>query len=89
MRASRETELVETFPSHVVAAWLGHSVAIAEKHYLQVTEDHFVRAAEAAGTEAVQNPVQPLPEPARIVEKPKIASSCNLPLFRSLRENAR
>jgi integrase len=44
LRASRATELVEKFPSHVAAAWLGHTEAIAEKHYRQVTEEHFARA---------------------------------------------
>ena len=55
MRSSRETELVERFPAHVVAAWIGHSVAVAEKNYLQVTDEHFSRA--------VQNPVQYLHAP--------------------------
>ncbi len=49
-RATRATELAEIFPSHVVAAWLGHSERIAERHYLQVTNEHFQRAA--------QNPAQ-------------------------------
>ena len=89
MRASRETELVETFPSHVVAAWLGHSVAVAEKHYLQVTVDHFARAAEVPETKAVQNPVQPLQEPARIDKKPKIDEHRKLPCFKGLRDHAR
>jgi len=44
MRASRETELVERFPLHVVGAWLGNSAIVAAKHYLQVTEGHFDRA---------------------------------------------
>lgn len=50
LRASRQTELEESFPSHVVCAWLGNSTVIARKHYLQVTADHFAKA--------VQNPVQ-------------------------------
>jgi integrase len=45
LRASRQTELVEQFPSHVVCQWLGNSPAIAAKHYLQVTESHFDRAS--------------------------------------------
>ena len=53
MRSSRETELAESFPMHVVCAWIGNSEPIAAKHYLQVTDDHF-----ALATEAVQNPVQ-------------------------------
>jgi len=50
LRSTRVTELCETFPSHVVAAWAGHSEQIARKHYLQTTETHFQKA--------VQNPVQ-------------------------------
>ena len=65
MRSSRETELVESFPAHVVAAWIGHSVAVAEKNYLQVTEEHFARA--------LQNPVQSLHAPGGAgSEKPRL-----------------
>ena len=69
MRATRETELVEQFPAHVVAAWVGHTVAIAEKHYLQVTEDHF--------EQAVQNPVQSAPESRRTASQSLFAKACN------------
>ena len=48
LRATRETELTEHFPIHVVTAWLGNSTTIAAKHYLQVTDEHFQRAAESA-----------------------------------------
>jgi integrase len=57
LRATRETELADDFPAHVVSAWIGNSVPVAAKHYLQVTEDHFRRAA--------QNPAQQLHETAR------------------------
>jgi len=52
LRSTRQTELAERFPLHVVCAWIGNSQAVAMKHYLQVTDEHF--------TEAVQNPVQPV-----------------------------
>jgi len=45
LRASRETELAEAFPVHVVCAWIGNTERIAAKHYLQVTEDHFAQGA--------------------------------------------
>ena len=45
LRASRQTELAEQYPIHVVCAWLGNSTAIAAEHYLQVTEDHYAKAA--------------------------------------------
>jgi hypothetical protein len=41
LRSSRQTELQEHFPTHVVCSWLGNSERVAFKHYLQVTEDHF------------------------------------------------
>lgn len=47
LRASRETELVEEFPIHVVTSWLGNSPSIAQAHYLQVTNDHFLRATRS------------------------------------------
>ena len=45
MRSTRETELTETHPAHVVCAWIGNSEAVAAKHYLQVTSEHFQKAA--------------------------------------------
>ena len=47
LRSSCQTELTETFPSHVVTAWLGNSERIAEKHYLQVLDSHFDKAVSA------------------------------------------
>lgn len=44
LRATRQTELEEEFPTHVVCAWLGNSERVASKHYLQVTDAHFDRA---------------------------------------------
>ena len=44
LRSSRQTELEDEFPSHVVCAWIGNSKKVARKHYLQVTSDHFDRA---------------------------------------------
>ena len=50
LRSTRETELVEEFPIHVVCSWIGNSKAVAAKHYLQTTDEHFRKAA--------QNPTQ-------------------------------
>lgn len=61
LRASRETELAEQFPIHVVCKWIGHAAKIAEKHYLQVRDEYFEMAAGGAANsdaEVVQNPVQ-------------------------------
>ena len=66
LRASRETELAEQFPLHVVTAWLGNTPRIAMKHYLQVTESDFTKAVQNPvqlsedSPEMVQNPVQPM-----------------------------
>jgi len=45
LRSTRETELAEDYPLHVVAAWMGHTRRIATKHYLQATESHYEKAA--------------------------------------------
>jgi integrase len=64
LRATRETELAEIYPLHVVCAWIGNSQAVARKHYLQVTEDHFRKATGAmvadgaAASEKLQIPLQ-------------------------------
>ena len=60
LRSTRETELAECWPEHVVCAWIGNSQAVARKHYLQVTEEHFERAAGVlvGSGEAAQNAAQ-------------------------------
>ena len=45
LRSSRQTELTEGFPAHIVSAWLGNSERIAAQHYLQVLDSHFKKAA--------------------------------------------
>jgi integrase len=57
LRSSRQTELAERFPSHVVCEWLGNSEDIARKHYYQTTDEHFARAANDE-PKAKQNPKQ-------------------------------
>lgn len=44
LRASRQTELEEQFPTHVVCAWLGNTESVARDHYLSTTEQHFAQA---------------------------------------------
>src|SRR5262245_60179059 len=60
LRSSRETELLESFPVHVVALWMGHDAKVSLKHYAQTTEDHFDRAAGGAkgGAPEAQNQAQ-------------------------------
>ncbi|MCB9852403.1 MAG: site-specific integrase [Phycisphaerales bacterium] len=59
LRATRETELAETYPAHVVCAWIGNSQSVAQRHYLQVTDEHFERGARC---EALQNALQTVQE---------------------------
>ena len=61
LRSTRATELADRFPSHVAAAWLGHSVAVSDRHYRQVTDDHFAKAVlggAESGAVTLQNAVQ-------------------------------
>jgi integrase len=48
LRSSRETELLEEYPIHVVASWMGHDVRVSLRHYAQTTEEHFERASGGA-----------------------------------------
>lgn len=45
LRASRETELMESNPAPAVYAWIGNTEAVATKHYLKVRDADFDRAA--------------------------------------------
>ncbi|MBY0375039.1 MAG: site-specific integrase [Bryobacteraceae bacterium] len=60
LRSSRETELLEKFPVHVVALWMGHDAKVSLKHYAQTTDEHFERGSRAAESDALalQNAVQ-------------------------------
>ena len=44
LRASRETELCQNHPLHVVAAWIGNSPTIAIGHYLQTIDPDWEKA---------------------------------------------
>lgn len=76
LRSTRQTELQETYPRHVVCLWLGNSEPIADKHYLQVTEDHFKKA--------VQNPVQQAHAIGRKTLQPKSTAHKKAPVFPGL-----
>jgi len=67
LRSSRQTELAERFPSHVVCDWLGNSEDIARKHYYQTTAEHFAQATARpiqsgteSGAQVAQNEAQPV-----------------------------
>ncbi len=55
LRASRRTELQESFPDHVINAWMGQSSKVAAKSYLQVTPDHWTAGARK-GTATIGGP---------------------------------
>ena len=52
MRATRETELAQQYPMHVVCEWIGNSTPVALKHFLRVTDADFSRAAVEPTTKA-------------------------------------
>ncbi len=76
LRATRQTELEDLFPTHVVCKWLGNSPRTARKSYLQVTEAHFKKAVQnpvQSGPKVVQNPVhQARPSSATETQEPLV-----------------
>lgn len=58
LRSACQTELVETFPVHVVTKWLGNSPAVAARNYLQTTQEHFEKAVQERVQKTVQKTVQ-------------------------------
>ncbi|WP_428305005.1 hypothetical protein [Lacipirellula sp.] len=58
LRATRETELAETYPIHVVCAWIGNSPRVANESYLQVTEAHF-KSAQKPTRETTRSAAEP------------------------------
>ncbi len=79
LRASRQTELADQFPLHVVTDWIGNSPDIAERHYLKTTDEHFRKAIEGQNVldevSATQNPTQQIPAGNEVGQKTQKASS--------------
>ena len=70
MRATRQTELSDQFPEHVVCGWLGNSEDVATKHYLHTTDEHFAAAistptAVGLGAKTARNPTRAPSESTR------------------------
>ncbi|RLS76218.1 MAG: site-specific integrase [Planctomycetota bacterium] len=68
LRASCETDWVEAYPAHEVAAWMGHSPAVAAAHYLQRRDHHFqdvvangLRGDAQSDARGAQNRAQQVP----------------------------
>jgi len=91
-RATRATELADQYPSHVAAAWLGHTERIADRHYRQVTSAHYQQAAREptgampkwrgpewrGGVKMAQHtPAQARTRPEGRVEKPGKTGPCS------------
>lgn len=59
LRSSRETELMEECPAHVVVKWLGNSLKVAQAHYLQLSDSDFAKASapmtDPSAAPALQN----------------------------------
>jgi integrase len=85
LRSTRETELAEKFPIHVVCQWIGNSQAVAAKHYLQTTDEHFETAQKTAQTVANSTGPKETSEQSKskkclpIISSP-ILSTCIVPL---------
>lgn len=75
LRSTRQTELEEQFPSHVVCAWLGNSESIARKHYLQLTDEHFERAVRPGSDSAEQRAAE-----SGAVDAPSGADAVHFPV---------
>ncbi|MBN2023296.1 MAG: site-specific integrase, partial [Pirellulales bacterium] len=85
LRSTRQTELAETYPMHVVCEWIGNSQAVAAKHYLQVTDEHFAHATRNPtpnrARKAVRNPVQQAHETSCRAKKPETRNPCFSEVF--------
>ena len=79
LRSTRETELSNEFPLHVVTAWIGNSQLVAAKHYLQVTDDHFGAATRSQVGHQVG---QKASEMTRNGEPPLDETGTETPIFR-------
>src|SRR5262249_51540416 len=83
LRATRQTELAERYPIHVVCSWLGNSPTIAREHYLQVTEEHYTRAATETDAKAAQNAARSAAETACQARTPETADQAEMPCFQA------
>ena len=92
LRASRETELLESYPIKTVTAWLGNSPKVALKHYAMVTPEHWARATESQTPGSVKNPArnpaQQQQEMGRTVQRQENEGSCKSSICGDLRDTA-
>ena len=94
LRSTRQTELAEAFPMHVVCRWIGNSQPVAAKHSLQVTDEHYNQAAtgtvdaEDAAQKAALIPAQNMSDPTRTDSHAQTAESENGMEVSALRNDA-
>jgi len=87
LRASRETELVESYPVQVVTGWLGNTPKVALQHYLMTTDAHF-EAAIKGDEKAAQNPAQQVHAISRNTSQNERAKSEKPAFFSDLQGSA-
>lgn len=71
LRSTRQTELCDRYPTHVVCEWLGNTKSVAREHYLQVTDEHFARAVREGAGGLTQKATQQPSETACDEAKPE------------------
>jgi hypothetical protein len=59
LRKTRQIELTDIHPQHVVCAWLGNSEDVAKKHYLKVTDGHMASGSLLTASQKVGPKVGP------------------------------
>ncbi len=55
LRSSRENELMQEHPAHVVLEWIGHTAKVAQGHYLKVNDADYDRASGEAARNAARS----------------------------------
>ena len=55
LRASRENELMQEYPTHLVLEWIGHTALVAHNHYLKVNDADYERASGKAARNAARS----------------------------------
>jgi len=86
LRSTRETELAEEYPMHVVCYWIGNSQAVAKRHYLQTTEEHFAKAAQNPAQHTTQDVGTSRQGPEQECENPEENDNPRIPLVFNMAE---
>lgn len=77
LRSSRQTELAERWPAHVVCSWIGNSERVAQDHYLQLRDSDFESAARFPAQQGRARP-RNSPQPGVVTcDFPKESVGCD------------